>query len=152
MRLLLPLPLLLPLSLLSLLFVSAPVAADEVSSPAAADEVSATDVWTIKDGTVNGGCDVNGRKDIIDKWHDESGELAAYALEALGEYSADAVVRRAVKTFFGLNTRSRGSTIPSVKDTLQNLKSTFVVFSSALGAEVDYLVTSPKCFKVQLQY
>jgi|SRR6266487_10007 len=104
--------LLLPLSLLSLIFVGAPVAADV--APAAT-------VWTIKDGTVDGGCDLDGRKEAINKWHEESWELASYALAALRDYSRDAIVRRAVKTFFGLNPRSRGSTAPSVSATLDHL-------------------------------
>ena len=143
MRILLPLPLLLPLSLLSLLFVGTLVTADEVS---------AADVWTIKDGTVDGGCDLDKRKDVIDKWHDESGELASYALTALRDYSEDAVVRKGVKTFFGLNTRSRGSTAPSVQRTLDAIIRTFVVLLSTCRVGVDNLVTSPKRFKVQLQY
>ncbi|ESZ89826.1 hypothetical protein SBOR_9790 [Sclerotinia borealis F-4128] len=112
MRLSPSLPLFVSFYLLLLSFIGA-LAADQA--------VSADDAWHIKGGSTDGGCDIKGRKAIINKWNDESRDLAAHAYTAILQYSSDIFIRKACLTFFGLTTIKSNPTAPQNAKTLAKI-------------------------------
>jgi hypothetical protein len=112
MRCLHSLPLLLYSLLLSLFLT--PASATGVGG-GASNQVSASNVWTIKGGTTDGGCDINNRKDTIDTWFDESGEMAAWAAKAIVNYYSNKYVQKAASTFFGIKPPIGSSRLPTAR-------------------------------------
>lgn len=78
-----------------------------VQPVAGEEQISYKDVWNVKEVTTEGGCS-DADLAVIDKWHDESGELADNAYTALEAYETDYVVRQSVQAFFGLKPKQPG--------------------------------------------
>ncbi|TGO62800.1 hypothetical protein BCON_0017g00410 [Botryotinia convoluta] len=117
-------PLLLPFFLISFSFTSALVAAQALPVDS---------VWQMKDGATNGGCDANGRKDILNAWQSESWDLASNAYNYISQYSSDKFVRKACSTLFGLKSKNRVSTYPKKEEDLDEITLVFLRLQTYFG-------------------